>query len=65
MPRNANTVAARLDRVERELAQLKAALAPRRAKRWYRDIVGSYSGDKTLAEIVRLGQLIRQGKIKG
>jgi hypothetical protein len=64
MPRNANTLEARLYRVEHELAELKAALAPRTGKRWYREIVGSYAGDKTLAEIVRLGRLIRQGKLK-
>jgi len=55
---------ARLHRVEQELAELKAALAPQSGKRWYREIIGSFAGDKTLAEIVRLGRLIRQGKLK-
>jgi len=64
MPRNANALETRLHRVEQELAQLKATLAPRPGQRWYREIVGSYAGDKTLAEIVRLGRLIRQGKLK-
>ena len=65
MPRNGNNLEARLHRVERELAELKTALAAQPAKRWYREIVGSYAGDKTLAEITRLGRLIRQGKLKG
>ena len=63
MPRNGDTLAARLHRVEQELAELKAALVPRPAKRWYREIVGSYAGDKALAEIVRLGRPIRKGKL--
>ena len=43
----------------------KAALAPQPGKRWYRDIVGSFAGDKVHAEIVRLGRLIRQVKLEG
>jgi hypothetical protein len=57
MPRNGN-------RVEQELAQLKAALARQPGERWYREIVGSFAGDKVHAEIVRLGRLIRRGKLK-
>jgi hypothetical protein len=64
MPRNANALETRLHRVEQELAQLKATRAPQPGKRWYREIVGSYAGDRTLAEIVRLGRLIRRGKLK-
>jgi hypothetical protein len=64
MSRSPNALEARLHRVERELAELKAALAARPATRWYREIVGSYAGDKTLAKIVRLGRLIREGKLK-
>jgi hypothetical protein len=64
MPRNGNTLAARLERVEQELAQLKAALARQPGERWYREIVGSFAGDKVHAEIVRLGRLIRRGKLK-
>jgi hypothetical protein len=64
MSRNTNAVEARLNRIEQELAELKAALAPPSAKRWYREIVGAFAGDKALADIARLGRLIRQGKIK-
>ncbi|MCI0379451.1 MAG: hypothetical protein L0215_17725 [Gemmataceae bacterium] len=53
-----------MDRVERELAELKAVLAPQHGERWYREIVGAFAGDKAFAEIVRLGRLIRQGKLK-
>lgn len=64
MSRNGNGVKARLERVERELAELKSSLAGRPGQRWYRDIVGSFAADKVHAEIVRLGRLIRQGKLK-
>jgi hypothetical protein len=56
---------ARLARVEKELAQLKAAVAGKRAEPWYRQIVGDFAGDKAFADIVRLGRLIRRGKLKG
>jgi hypothetical protein len=64
MSRNADTLEARLSRVEQELAQLKASLARRPDKPWYREVVGSFAGDKVHAEIARLGRLIRQGKLK-
>lgn len=64
MSRNGNTLEGRLHRVEQELAALKASLARQPGKRWYREIVGSFAGDKVHAEIVRLGRLIRQGKLK-
>jgi hypothetical protein len=52
----------RLARVEKELAELREALAARPAEPWYRQIVGSFADDKTFAEIIRLGRLIRAGK---
>jgi hypothetical protein len=55
----------RLAQVERELAELKATVAGKAAKPWYREIVGTFAGDKAFAEIIRLGRLIRQGKLKG
>ncbi len=58
-------IEARLDRVEREIAHLKAVVSRRTGQPWYRQIVGDFSGDKAFAEIVRLGGLIRRGKIKG
>ena len=51
---------ARLERVEKELAELKAALAGQQGKPWYREIVGVFAGDEAFAEIIRLGRLIRQ-----
>jgi hypothetical protein len=65
MPQNTRQLEARLERVEKELAELKAALTGNRGKAWYREIVGAFAGDKEFAEIVRLGRLIRQEKIKG
>ena len=56
---------ARLKRVEKELAELKARLDGKPSKRWYREIVGVFAGDEAFAEIIRLGRLIRQGKLKG
>jgi hypothetical protein len=56
---------ARIERVEKELEELKSAFAGRRAKPWYREIVGVFAGDEAFGEITRLGQLIRKGKLKG
>lgn len=64
MRQNGDSLEARLRRVEQELAELKSRVATRPAQRWYREIVGSYAGDRTLGQIVRLGRLIRQGKLK-
>jgi len=65
MPTSTSELEARLDRIEKELAELKAAIAEKRGRRWYREIVGVFAGDDAFAEITRLGRLIRQGKIKG
>jgi hypothetical protein len=50
---------ARLERVEKELAELKSKLAGKSAKPWYEEIVGCFKGDEAFAEITRLGRLIR------
>jgi len=55
----------RLKRVEKELAELKAALVGKQAKPWYEEIVGSFKNDEAFAAIIHLGRLIRQGKLKG
>lgn len=65
MAQKSNQLEARLARVEKELAQLKASLARKASKRWYREIVGVFAGDPAFVEITRLGRLIRQEKIKG
>jgi hypothetical protein len=64
MAQTKHRLEARLERVERELAQLKAALAGKKLKPWYEEIVGSFKNDEAFAEIIRLGRLIRQGKLK-
>ena len=56
---------ARLTRVEREVAAVKASLAKRGSDPWYRQIVGDFAGDKDHREIVRLGRLLRSGKLNG
>jgi hypothetical protein len=65
MPQTTRQLEARLERVEKELAELKAGLAAKRAKPWSREIVGAFENDEAFAEITRLGRLIRQGKLKG
>jgi hypothetical protein len=56
---------ARLARVEKQLAELKGSLPRKVGQPWYRQIVGDFRQDKAYAEIVRLGRLIRRGKLKG
>lgn len=65
MPRSTQQLEARLSKVEKELAELKAAISDRKSQRWYRQIVGVFAGDDAFAEIIRLGRLIRQEKIEG
>jgi hypothetical protein len=65
MARSTQQLEARLAKVEKELAELKAALRNGdRSQPWYRQIVGDFAGDKAYAEIVRLGGLIRRGRLK-
>ncbi|MHB1423234.1 MAG: hypothetical protein ACYC3I_08580 [Gemmataceae bacterium] len=52
----------RLARVEKELAELREALAVKPAQPWYEQIAGCFAGDEAFAEIIRLGRLIRTGK---
>jgi len=56
---------ARLQRLEKEMAQVKATLAVKPEMPWYRQIVGDFAGDEAYAEIIRLGRLVRAGKLKG
>ncbi|HEV3006921.1 MAG TPA: hypothetical protein VGX78_20790 [Pirellulales bacterium] len=65
MARANRQLEARIERVEKELAELKSTLAGREAKPWYRQIVGVFAGDEAFGEITRLGRLIRKGKLKG
>ena len=65
MPPTTRQWEARLERVERERAELKATVAGKLGQPWYREIVGAFAGDEAFAEIIRLGRLLRQGKLKG
>jgi len=65
MARTIKELEARLRRVENELAELKATVAAKSKNPWYREIVGSFDHDPAFKEIIRLGRLIRRGKIKG
>ncbi len=56
---------ARLERLEKELAEVKATLAAKPGLPWYRQILGDFAGDEAYAEIIRLGRLARTGKRKG
>jgi hypothetical protein len=65
MARSTQQLEARLAKVEKELAELKAALRNGDGSQpWYRQIVGDFAGDKAYAEIIRLGRLIRRRKLK-
>jgi hypothetical protein len=55
----------RLVRIEKELQELRHSLSQQEKQPWYRQIVGDYAQDPALAKIVRLGQRIRRGEIKG
>jgi hypothetical protein len=65
MPANTRQLEARLERIEKELAEVKSALAGKQRRPWYEEIVGDFADDKDFTEIVRLGHLIRRGKLKG
>jgi hypothetical protein len=58
-------IEARLERLERELAEVKSALARKAGVPWYRQILGDFAGDPGYAEIARLGRLARAGKSRG
>jgi hypothetical protein len=65
MARSIKELEARLARLEKELVELKATITGKSKIPWYREIVGSFAHDPVHKEIVRLGRLIRRGKIKG
>ena len=65
MPNTTQQLEARLTRVEKELAELRAALPKKNAEPWYRQVVGDFADDKAYLEIMRLGKQIRSGKRKG
>jgi hypothetical protein len=50
----------RVSQIERELAELKSAVAHQDKVPWYRQILGEFEGDEQYAEIARLGQELRQ-----
>ena len=64
MGQSIKDVEQRLRQVEKDLAEIKAALASGSEQPWYRQIVGTFANDPVYAEIVRLGRLIRRGKLK-
>lgn len=53
----------RLARIEKELHELRRSLLQQKRQPWYRQIVGDYAQDPTLADIVRLGQRTRRGHL--
>jgi hypothetical protein len=53
----------RLRQVEKDLGEIKASLAADARQPWFRQIAGSFAQDPGFAEIIRLGRLIRQGKL--
>jgi len=57
-------IEARLARLEKELAEVKAKMTRKPMVPWYRQIVGDFAGDEAYAEVIRLGRLARAGKRK-
>jgi hypothetical protein len=64
MSKSIQQLEARLARVEKELAHVKATLAGKARVPWYRQVLGDFAGDEAYAEIIRLGRLARTGKRK-
>jgi uncharacterized protein (UPF0335 family) len=64
MARTTQQLEARVERLEKQLAELKDAISAKPGKPWFQEIVGSFKNDKAFAEIIRLGRLIRQEKLK-
>ena len=56
------TIEARLTKLERELATLKAK-APRDKSNWLAEITGSFKDDPDFEEIVRLGKEMRDAEL--
>jgi hypothetical protein len=65
MRKTTRDVEQRLQQIEKDVAELKASLKRDASVPWYRQIVGSFAQDPAYAEIVRLGRLVRRGKLKG
>ena len=51
--------------MEKEIAKLKASMPRNSGEPWYRQVVGDFKDDEAYLEIIRLGQRIRRGKLKG
>lgn len=62
--KSANEIEERVTRIERELKKMKASLSKQSGEPWYEQIVGDFKDDEEHREIVRLGNLIRKGKLK-
>ena len=60
-----NQIEVRLARLEKEVELIKTKMVRSDQGPWWHQIVGDIGDKKVFAEIVRLGRLIRQGKIKG
>lgn len=65
MPSKISQLEKRLDRIEQELKELKAAVAPEPKIPWWREIEGGFKDDPVFADIVRRGAEIRKRDRKG
>lgn len=65
MPKTLQQFEARLARIEKEIAELKASQTHSRAEPWYRQVVGDFADDEAYLQIIRLGKQIRRGKLRG
>lgn len=64
MSKDIERIEVRLERLEKELAEVKAVLAWKPDLPWYRQILGDFAGDEAHTEIVRLGHLVPAGELK-
>ena len=60
MPSKLSQLEKRLDRIEQELKELKAAVNPKPKVPWWREIMGGFKDDPVFDEIVRRGAQIRK-----
>jgi hypothetical protein len=67
MPKTNTSLERRLARLEKEVEQLKAAVARQQTTKkvpWWHEIAGDFEGDSMFEEIVREGEKLRERQRK-
>ena len=60
MPSKTNQIEDRLNRVERELKELKALVADKQKIPWWQQICGDFKDDPVFEDIIRRGAKLRK-----